>query len=82
MYKQKSNQMKKNNYYIVLLFVLLVSTNSCKKQFDQYTPDPNNPVTVPPYLVLRQVLDDMIVYPFGDADKFGFPFVFKKHLPS
>jgi hypothetical protein len=62
--------MKKNNYYIVLLIVLLVSANSCKKQFDQYTPDPNNPVTVPPYLVLRQVLDDMIVYPFGDADKF------------
>ena len=62
--------MKKNNYYIIPLFALLVFASSCKKQFDQYTPDPNNPVTVPPYLVLRRVLNDMIVYPFGDADKY------------
>ncbi|MCW3120309.1 MAG: SusD/RagB family nutrient-binding outer rane lipoprotein [Chitinophagaceae bacterium] len=63
--------MKKHNYYIVVLFALLLSTNSCKKQYNDYTPDPNNPVTVPPYLVLRQILNDMVVYPFGDADKFG-----------
>jgi hypothetical protein len=62
--------MKKNNYYIVLLFVFLVSASGCQKQFDENTPDPNNPVTVPPYLVLRQILNDMIVYPFDDADKF------------
>src|SRR5436190_10098210 len=62
--------MKKNNYYIVLLFVFLVSASGCQKQFDENTPDPNKPVEVPPYLVLRQILNDMIVYPFGDADKF------------
>src|SRR5436190_23156610 len=63
--------MKKIISYKILLFALVLSAISCQKKFDDYTPDPNNPVTVPPYLVLRQVLNDMIVTPGGDADKFG-----------
>jgi hypothetical protein len=63
--------MKKLNYYKVLLLALLLSASSCNKQYDKFTPDPNNPVEVPPYLVLRQVLNDMVVLPSGDADKFG-----------
>jgi len=62
--------MKKINYYIVLLVAVCIAASGCNKKFDDYTPDPNNPVSVPPYLVLRQVLNDMIVYPGGDADKF------------
>ncbi|MFT3703816.1 MAG: SusD/RagB family nutrient-binding outer membrane lipoprotein [Agriterribacter sp.] len=63
--------MKKLRYYKIALFALLLSVSSCNKQYDDFTPDPNNPVSVPPYLVLRQILNDMIVYPGGDADKFG-----------
>ncbi len=62
--------MKKFNYYIVFIIAVFITANGCTKKFDEYTPDPNNPVSVPPYLVLRQILNDMIVYPGGDADKF------------
>jgi Starch-binding associating with outer membrane len=63
--------MKKYHIFLPLvLFVLLTGAGGCKKQFDQYAANPNLPATVPPYLLLRQIENSMVVFPAGDADKY------------
>ena len=62
---------KHNQYYIkVAAGLLLIIISSCNKKFEQYTPNPNLPTSVPAYLLLRQIENDMAVLPGGDADKF------------
>src|SRR5215207_8959203 len=61
--------MKKYIIHIACLAVVIIAGSSCNKQFEQNT-NPNAPVSVPAYLVLRQILNDMVVLPGGDADKF------------
>jgi Starch-binding associating with outer membrane len=63
--------MKKYNYHIAIVLTLALLAGSCSKKFDQYTPNPNLPTSVPAYLLLRQVENDMVVFPGGDADKFS-----------
>lgn len=63
--------MKKNNLIISLVLSAMIFTEGCSKKFEEYTPNPNLPVAVPAYLLLRQIENDLVVYPGGDADKFG-----------
>jgi len=62
--------MKKYKYFTVFIFSVLIAASGCKKQYDQYTPNTNLPTSVPAYLLLRQVLNDIVVFPGGNADKF------------
>lgn len=62
--------MKNIKLLLGLAFLLSVCATSCKKQFSDYVNNPNQPQTVPAYLLLRQVEADMNVQPGGDADKF------------
>lgn len=62
--------MKKHISYSLLLVLLVLIGTGCKKQFDEYTSNPNLPTSVPAYLLLRQVLNDMPVFPGDDEDKF------------
>jgi len=68
--------MKKITTYSAILFVIATIAASCKKKFDQYSVNNNVPTSVPAYLLLRQVENDMVVFPLGntcntgDADKF------------
>jgi Starch-binding associating with outer membrane len=62
--------MKKIKYFIAILATITFVGTGCKKQFDEYASNPNQPQSVPAYLLLRQVENDMPVLPGGDADKF------------
>ena len=62
--------MKKFQYIIAILAIVAVTGTGCKKQFDEYANNPNQPQSVPAYLLLRQIENDMPVFPGGDADKF------------
>lgn len=62
--------MKNIKLLLGLALLLSVGATSCKKQFNDYVNNPNQPQTVPAYLLLRQIEADMPVQPGGDADKF------------
>jgi Starch-binding associating with outer membrane len=63
--------MKKITAYIMFLSAtIMVTTTGCKKKFDEYSVNNNQPTSVPAYLLLRQVENDMVEFPGGDADKF------------
>ncbi len=59
-----------NNKIIAAVLIVGVAATGCKKQFDEYASNPNLPTSVPAYLLLRQVENDIPVLPGGDADKF------------
>ena len=63
--------MKKNKIITALSLAVLIVSVGCSKKFEEYTPNPNQPVSVPAYLLLRQIENDLVVYPGGDADKFS-----------
>lgn len=63
--------MKKIKYIIVAVIAITVAGSGCKKQFSDYANNPNLPQSVPAYLLLRSVENDMPVFPGGDADKFS-----------
>lgn len=63
--------MKKVTLYISFFsLVVLLTDTGCKKKFGEYFVNDNQPTTVPAYLLLRQIENDMVVFPGGDADKF------------
>ena len=68
--------MKRITTYTAVFFVIIILANSCQKKFDKYSVNNNQPTSVPAYLLLRQIENDMIVFPLGntcntgDADKF------------
>jgi hypothetical protein len=62
--------MKKIIYHVVALSVIIISAAGCQKKFDTYSVNSNLPTSVPAYLLLRQIENDMVVFPGGDADKF------------
>jgi len=49
----------------------MVIATSCQKKFEDYSQNPNQPLPgkTPPGIVLKTILNDMIVFPGGDADK-------------
>lgn len=62
--------MKKIITYSAALFAIMIVVSSCQKKFDKYSVNNNLPTSVPAYLLLRQIENDMVVFPGGDADKF------------
>src|SRR6476660_1405906 len=54
--------------YPVFLLCLLLMATGCSKRFEDYTPNPNLPTSVPPYLLLRSIEGYMFDSP-GDNDK-------------
>jgi Starch-binding associating with outer membrane len=63
--------MKKNKLIVALALAVLTVAGGCSKKFEEYSQNPNQPVTVPAYLLLRQIENDLVVFPAGDADKFA-----------
>lgn len=63
--------MKKNKLFPLLAMAVLIVAAGCNKKFDDYSVDPNKPISVPAYLLLRQIENDIVVFPAGDEDKFG-----------
>lgn len=55
---------------IVIVGIIMISTG-CSKKFEQYSQNQNQPLPgkVPPGIVLKTVLNDLVVFPGGDADK-------------
>ena len=64
--------MRKNKFLtFIALLAIIITAGSCKKNFVDLSKDPNKPVSVPAYLLLRQIENDLVVFPGGDEDKFG-----------
>ena len=64
--------MKNNKLFTLLaLSAILVTAGGCKKNYQDLSVDPNKPVSVPAYMLLRQIENDIVVLPGGDEDKFG-----------
>ncbi len=61
--------MKNIKLLITLVVVMLVIVSGCTKKFEEYAVDPNKPVSVPAYLILRQIENDLVVLPGGSEDK-------------
>lgn len=59
----------KINCITALAAILMLA--GCKKQFDEYSQNKNLPLQVPPSLVLPNLLNDLVVYPGGDIDKWN-----------
>jgi len=55
--------------YILALLAIVMAANSCQK-FEDLEADPNRSTTVPPSLVLRGILKDMYVSPWGDISRY------------
>jgi len=63
--------MKNNIVTISFAIAILMIAGGCSKKFEDYSRNPNQPVSVPAYLLLRQIENDLVVFPAGDEDKFG-----------
>lgn len=63
--------MKTNKITGILFIAIVMALGSCTKTFEKFASNPNQPTSVPAYLLLRQVENDIMVFPGGDADKFG-----------
>jgi len=58
---------------LTLAAMVLLVMSSCKKTFEKYTTNPNQPVTVPPSLLLRSILNDMYAEKDGDGNTMNTP---------
>lgn len=63
--------MKSIKFTIALALTVLVLVTGCSKKFEEYSQNKNLPTTVPPSLVLRSILNDIVVFPGGYEDKAG-----------
>jgi hypothetical protein len=55
----------------IFILTAVVLATGCSKKFEDYSQNPNQPLPgkVPPGIVLKTILNDLIVFPGGDADK-------------
>jgi len=63
--------MKFNKQIGILFLAFTIIASSCTKTFDKYAVNPNQPTSVPAYLLLRQIENSIMVYPGGSEDKFS-----------
>ena len=58
-------------FSIILALIIASFASGCSKKFDAYSQNTNQPVPgkVPPGIVLKSILNDLVVMPGGDADK-------------
>lgn len=61
----------KNIFSILTILVLLASVTGCKKKFEDYSKNNNLPLNVPPGVVLRGILGNIVTYPGDYEDKAG-----------
>lgn len=61
--------MKMKNKLSIMLFAIVIVASSCSKTFDTYAVNNNQPTSVPAYLLLRQIENNLVVFPGGDEDK-------------
>jgi len=61
--------MKSFKFKLILGLTALVFITACKKKFEDYSQNNNLPLAVPPGVVLRAVLGDLLVLPGGFEDK-------------
>ncbi|MEP6846810.1 MAG: SusD/RagB family nutrient-binding outer membrane lipoprotein [Panacibacter sp.] len=62
--------MKSIKSLLIAALATIVFATGCSKKFEDYSKNKNLPLQVPPGLVLPTVLNDIIVYPGGDVDKY------------
>jgi hypothetical protein len=62
---------KQTKLYSVFLLTMVLVASGCSKKYDEYTPDNNQPISVPAYLILRSIENDMFDAPSGDNDKWS-----------
>jgi len=60
--------MKTNKLITLLVAIIAITFSSCTKTFEKYTQNPNQPTSVPAYLLLRQIENNVMVYPGGSED--------------
>lgn len=63
--------MKSFKHQIIVALIGLVLFTGCSKQFEDYSKNNNLPVQVPPSVILRAVLNDIVVFPGDYQDKAG-----------
>jgi hypothetical protein len=63
--------MKTNKLITLLVAIIAITFSGCTKTFEKYTQNPNQPTSVPAYLLLRQIENDIMVYPGGDEEKWS-----------
>jgi hypothetical protein len=63
--------MKSFKYKILFALTGLVILAGCSKKFEEDSKNNNKPVQVPPGVILRAVLNDIVVYPGDYQDKAG-----------
>lgn len=63
--------MKSFKYKIIPALAAFVILAGCSKKFEDFSKNNNLPVAVPPGVILRAVLNDIVVYPGGGEDKAG-----------
>ncbi len=61
--------MKLIKFPLLIGALLVIFASSCKKKFEDYSQNKNLPLQVPPGLILKSILNDMVVSPGGDEDK-------------
>ncbi len=56
---------------LIIVLTAMILTAGCSKSFENYSQNANQPLPgkVPPGIVLKTILNDLIVFPGGDADK-------------
>ncbi|MGN6266434.1 MAG: SusD/RagB family nutrient-binding outer membrane lipoprotein, partial [Ginsengibacter sp.] len=60
---------QKNKFWLLpFFFIMIVTSWSCKKSFNELNQNTNKPTSVPPDLLVTGVLNDMVDYPTGDYD--------------
>lgn len=62
--------MRPIKFQIIILLAVLLTAAGCSKKFEEYSQNNNLPLQVPPSLILPTVLNDLVVYPGGDEDKY------------
>ena len=61
--------MKSFKFNIFFGLAVMMLFTACKKNFDDYSQNKNLPLSVPPGVVLRSILGDLVVFPGGAEDK-------------
>src|SRR5262249_26552144 len=63
--------MKSRKFLILLVLASLVLGSGCSKKFNDYAQNSNQPLPckVPAGIILKTILNNLVVYPAGDADK-------------
>lgn len=63
--------MKSIHFRLTLILTAILVATGCSKKFEDYSQNSNQPVPgkVPPGIILKSILNDIVVYPGGDEDK-------------